>query len=161
MFVLTENVPPCQSINSLNTGPNQRLSVTLQKIIGLAQFYSKFIPQFELRIAPLRDLTTKLEYTVPVSPHWTTAAQDSFNDIKQAILSDPCLKRFDHQHLIVLQSEFSSRGFGYVICQPANDVALTEAMNAYQSGSDFNFMTKISAAVLYPVAFGARHCRGN
>jgi hypothetical protein len=34
-------------------------------------------------------------------------------------------------------------------------------MNAYQSGSDFSFMTKTSAAVLHLVAFGARHCRGN
>jgi hypothetical protein len=62
------------------------------KNIKFAQFYSKFVPQFELQIAPLRDLTTKLEYTDPVSPHWTTATQDSFNDIKQAILSNPCLK---------------------------------------------------------------------
>jgi hypothetical protein len=72
------------------------------KIIGFTQFYSKLILQFELRIAPLRNLTTKLEYTNPVSPHWTTAAQDLFNNIKQAILSDPCLKHFDHQSLIVL-----------------------------------------------------------
>ncbi len=48
-----------------------------------------------------------------------------------------------------------------MICQPANDVALTEAMNAYQSGCDFSFMTKTSAAILHPVAFGARYCRGN
>jgi hypothetical protein len=34
-------------------------------------------------------------------------------------------------------------------------------MNAYQSGSDFSFMTKTSAAVLHLVAFGARCCRGN
>jgi hypothetical protein len=34
-------------------------------------------------------------------------------------------------------------------------------MNAYQSGSDFSFMTKTSAAVLHPVAFGACHCCGN
>ncbi len=48
-----------------------------------------------------------------------------------------------------------------MICQPANDVASTEAMNAYQSGSDFSFMTKTAAAVLHLVAFGARCCRGN
>jgi hypothetical protein len=133
----------------------------IAKIIGFAQFYSKFILQFELWIAPLCNLTTKLEYTNPVSPHWTTAAQDLFNDIKQAILSDLCLKRFDHQHLIVIQSDFLSKGFGYVICQPANDLALTEAMNAYQSGSDFSFMTKTSTAVLHLVAFGACNCHGN
>jgi len=83
------------------------------------------------------------------------------HDIKQAILSDPCLKRFDHNRLIVLWSDFSSKGFGYVICQPGNNNALTTAMTAYRSGSDFSFMTKDSTAVLHPVAFGARRCRGN
>jgi hypothetical protein len=51
------------------------------KIAGFAQFYGMFIPQCELRIAPLRDLITKLEYTKPVVPHWTTATQDSFDNI--------------------------------------------------------------------------------
>jgi hypothetical protein len=82
--------------------PQPETVCDIAKIIRFAQFYSKVIPQFELWIAPLRNLTTKLEYTDPVSPHWTTAAQDLFNDIKQAILSDPCLKHFYHQHLIVL-----------------------------------------------------------
>jgi hypothetical protein len=131
------------------------------KIVGLAQFYGKFIPQCELQIAPLCNLITKLEYTKPVAPHWTTAAQDSFNNIKLAILFDPCLKHFDHNHLIVLWSDFLSKGFGYIVCKPGTDTALTVAMDAYRSGSDFSFMTKDSAAVLHPVAFGAGRCRGN
>jgi hypothetical protein len=96
------NRPAMSKHQLLEHWPQPETVRDVAKIIGFTQFYSKFIPQFELWIAPLRNLTTKLEYTDPVSPHWTTAAQDSFNDIKQAILSDPCLKRFDHQHLIVL-----------------------------------------------------------
>ncbi len=88
------------------------------------------------------------EYTDPVKPHWITAAQDSFEDIKQAILLDPCLMRFNHQRLIVLHTDFSTRGFGYVLCQPGNDEASTSAMNAYQSSTDFSFMTKSSTAAL-------------
>jgi hypothetical protein len=34
-------------------------------------------------------------------------------------------------------------------------------MNAYQSGTDFSFMTKLSTAALHLVAFGARCCRSN
>ena len=69
--------------------------------------------------------------------------------------------RFNHQCLIVLCTDFLSRGFGYVVCQPGNDKASNEAMNAYQSGADFSFMTKTSTATLRPVAFGARCCRRN
>jgi hypothetical protein len=53
------------------------------KIVGFAQFYGKFIRQFELQIAPLCNLTTKLEYTKPVAPHWMTAAQETFDDINK------------------------------------------------------------------------------
>ena len=101
---------------------------------------------------------TKLEYTKPVAPHWTTAAQDSFDDIKLPILSNPCLKCFDHNRLIVLWSDFLSKRFGYVVCQPGTDTASTVV---YRSGSDFSFMTKNSVVALHPVTFGARCCRGN
>ncbi len=96
------NCPAMSKHQLLEHWPQPETARDIAKIIGFAQFYSKSIPQFELWIAPLCDLTTKLEYTDPVSKHWTTAAQDSFNNIKQAILSNPCLKHFDHQHLIVL-----------------------------------------------------------
>ncbi len=133
----------------------------MAKIIGFAQFYSKFIPNFVLQIAPLCALTTKFEYTKTIAPHWSAQAQAAFEDIKQAILSDPCLKWFNHQGLIVLQTDFSSQGFGYVVCQPGDDDASTAAMDAYQRGSDFNFMATSSAAVLHPVAFGALRSRRN
>ena len=81
------------------------------KFIGFAQFYSRFIHHFEIRIAPLRKLT-KLEYTAPVAPHWTPAAQAAFDDMKEAILSDPCLLRFDFQKLIVLRTDFSKVASG-------------------------------------------------
>ena len=97
----------------------------------------------------------------PVTPHWNTAAQESFKNIKQSILLDPCLMHFNHQCLIVLCTDFLSRRFGYVVCQPGNNKASNGAMNAYQSGVEFSFMTKTSTATLRPVAFSARRCRGN
>jgi hypothetical protein len=101
------------------------------KIVGFAQFYSKFIPQFKLRISPLHDLTTKFEYTDPVTPHWYPDAQRSFKDVKQSILLDPCLLRFNHQRLIVLCANFLSCGMGYMVCQPGNNKASNAAMQAY------------------------------
>ncbi len=34
-------------------------------------------------------------------------------------------------------------------------------MRAFQDGKDFMFMTKGQEAVLRPIAFGSRRCRGN
>ncbi len=61
----------------------------------------------------------------------------------------------------MLQSDFSSKGLGYVVCQPGINNASIEAMNTYRSGADFSFTNETSMAVLHPVSFGARQCRGN
>jgi hypothetical protein len=155
------NRPAMSKHQLIQHWPQPEFFRDVAKIVGFAQFYSKFIPKFELRIAPLHDLITAHKYTKPAAPHWTTSCQNSFKDIKHAILSDPCLKHFDHNPLIVLWTDFSSKSFGYVVCQPGSDTASTATMDAYHSGSDFSFMTKDSTTALHPVAFGARRCRGN
>jgi hypothetical protein len=73
------------------------------------------------------------------------------DDLKEAILSNPCLMRFNHKRLIVLRTDFSSRGFGFVVSQPGTDECSEAAMVAYRSGSDFAFMTKEATGVLRPV----------
>jgi hypothetical protein len=77
--------------------PQTEIVRDVAEIVGFVQFYSKFILQFELQIVPLCNLTSNFEYTDPVTPHWTSAAQDSFEDMKQSIFLDPCLLCFNHQ----------------------------------------------------------------
>jgi len=160
--VCPEGNRPAQSKHQLlESWPQPGIVRDVSKFIGFAQFYSKYIHYFELRVAPLRALTTHHEYTDQVSPIWIDACRRSFDDIRIAILSDPCLARFNHRRLVVLHTDFSSQGFGYVVCQPGTDEASEAAMAAYRSGSDFSFMTKESSAVLRPVAFGGRRSHGN
>ncbi len=132
----------------------------MAKFIGFAQFYSRFIHHFELHISPLRELC-KNDYANPVAPIWTDNAQAALNNMKQAIISDPCLQRFNYRKPVVLQTDFSARGFGYVLLQPGNDDALMTALQDYWDGKGFSFMTMCSSAVLHPICFGARKCRGN
>ena len=130
------------------------------KFVGFLQFYSRFIPNFEVRISPLCEIMRE-EYTSPIGSAWTSAANAAFEEMRHAILADPCLRRYDHHKLLVLRTDFSALGFGYVVCQPSTDDASEAAMKAYRSGSDFSFMTKGSSATIRPVAFGGRRCRGN
>ena len=83
------------------------------------------------------------------------------DDLKESILADPCLMRFNHNCLVVLRTNFLARGFGYVVCQPGTNAAFKQAMAAFQVGHDFTFMTTDSSVMLHPVAFGGRCCRGN
>jgi hypothetical protein len=152
------NQPAQTKHQLLESWPKPEIVWDIAKFIGFVQFYSVYIHHFELRVAPLLEITIKLEYTNLVAPLWLDAAQCSMDDIKETILSDPCLMHFNHNRLLVLWTDFSSLGFGYVVCQPGTDASLEAAIVAYQLGSDFAFMTKEAKGVLCPVAFGGRCC---
>jgi hypothetical protein len=81
--------------------------------------------------------------------------------MKNAILSDPCILRFDYRKLIVLWMDFSSLRFGWVLCQPGNDATMNQAVHDYRKGRGFNMMTKDSTTVLHPVCFGGQCSHGN
>jgi hypothetical protein len=92
------------------------------KFVGFIQFYSRYIPHMEVRIEPLREIM-KNEYSEPVEPFWNDKTETAWKDMHQAVLCNPLLKRFDYRKLLVLCTDFSSKGFGYVACQPDNDDA--------------------------------------
>jgi hypothetical protein len=153
---------PTQSKHQLlTTWPQPELVRDIANFIGFVLFYSKFIHHFEMQVTPLHELIIKSDYSDPAAPIWTKAAQHARNDLKVAILADPCLMRFNYRPLVVCRTDFSSKGSGYVVCKTGTNTASKQAMAAYQAGQDFALMTKESSAVLHPVAFGSRHCCGN
>jgi hypothetical protein len=89
------------------------------KFVGFMQFYFHFVPNFEIRITPLRDILQH-DYSSTLGDLWTRATNSAFNDMGHAILSNPCLRQYDHRKLLVLRTDFSAEGFGYVACQPAD-----------------------------------------
>jgi hypothetical protein len=89
-FVENDDCPdgnrPAQSKHQLlQLWPSPEVVCDVAKFIGFAQFYSKYIHHFELRIISLRELTAKREYTNPVADIWMDACQRSFDDIREAI----------------------------------------------------------------------------
>ncbi len=103
----------------------------------------------------------KLEYTEPVGSLWTPLVAAAFEGLRNCVLKDPVLKRFGHRKLTVLRTDFSAKGFGYVICQPGDDEASVDLVTRYMMGQGFEFLTKSGLGTLHPVAFGSRRCRGN
>jgi hypothetical protein len=124
------NWPAKSKHQLIETWPAPEFVCDITKFIGLCQFYSHFIPNFEIRVAPLRGVT-KQEYTNTVGPYWTPKAQGAWEDLKGAILSDPCIQCFDHRKLIVLQMDFSNLGLGFILLQPGNDEASTKAAQEF------------------------------
>jgi hypothetical protein len=64
-----ENRPTKSKHGLLTSWPAPKFVRDVAKFIGFAQFYSRFIHHFELRISPLRKICRN-EYTEPVAPFW-------------------------------------------------------------------------------------------
>ena len=131
------NCPAQSKYRLLKTWPAPKFVRDVAKFIGFTQFHSRFIPNFELRAAPLRTVT-KQDYIDPIAQHWTYAAEQAWEDQKDAILLDPCIQRFDYRKLVVLRTDFFSLGFGYVLLQPGNDEASVKAAKSYRAGKGFS-----------------------
>jgi hypothetical protein len=101
------------------------------------------------------------KYTKPGGKSWTDEAQTTFDELKQSILCNSCLRRFNNRKLTVLCMDFSARGFGYDDCQPANNNILMAMVAQFMSGNGFDFMGKDNKGILHPVAFGSRRTQGN
>jgi hypothetical protein len=93
--------------------PAPKLVRNVAKFVGFAQIYSRFIPHFEQRIGTLPAVMMS-KYTDPVGPYWSPNAKVAFLDIHLALLSNPCLKGYNHHLLLILRTNFSANGFGYV-----------------------------------------------
>jgi hypothetical protein len=154
------NRPAMLKHELLSHWPSPELVWDVASFVGFLQFYSKFIPFFEVRSLLLQVIMER-EYTKPVGESWTDEAQTTFDKLKQSILCNPCLRRFDHRKLTVLRTDFSARGFGYVVCQPANNNILTAMAAQFMSGNGFVFMGKDDQGILHPMAFGSRRTQGN
>ena len=128
--------------------------------VGFMNFYSMYIPCFEQRISPLRDLA-KLEMETVITDQLTPAHQAAKLDMIDAICSDPCIGRFDYNKRSYLLTDFSKKGFGYDLCQPDSDhPASMEAMRREMEGGDCEFLLPNTTLRLRSTGFGSRRTRG-
>ena len=127
--------------------------------LGFINFYGPYIPYFEHRASALRDLA-KFAPDVSIIDLLTPAHAAAREDLIMALLSDPCLARFDPAKRPYLLTDFSKFGFGYEIAQPDDDPASLAAMHREILGGDCEFLLPRSILRLRPTGFGSRRCRG-
>jgi hypothetical protein len=71
--------------------PKPVVDQDVAKYVGFLQFYSRVIPNFEVRISPLREIM-RADYASPIGNGWTPSADAVFDKMRNEILSDPCLR---------------------------------------------------------------------
>ena len=107
-----------------------KMAKELHSFLGLASYYRRFIPQFAKWAGPLHDLihpvaTRKkcVGRKLPPLPQnlppfkWDSDQQESFEKLKQALISSPILAYPDYSKPFVLETDASLKGLGAVLSQ--------------------------------------------
>ena len=88
----------------------------VRSFLGLCGFYNRFVPHFATIAAPLTDLLHKSK-----TWEWSTLQQESFDQLKRALLSKVILAFPDTTPPYVLHSDASEVGIGATLSQPDTD----------------------------------------
>ena len=97
--------------------PIPKSKSNVRQFLGLAGFYSKFIPKYSDLVHPLVELTKKSK---PNQVCWTSEADAAFNKLKSILVSDLVLAVPDFSDSaapFVLQCDASNVGLGAVLAQ--------------------------------------------
>ena len=131
--------------------------------IGFTMFYMRWIPSYEVKITPLRELIRGRELDIQFNKHeFDKKCKDCFKLISDQILSRPILQRADINKRFYLKTDLSSLGLGYALCQPDDSSLAKDAMKREDNGRECEFDTTAKCALrLLLVALESRRTIGN
>ena len=151
---------PAQSKHSLlKPWPTFRIARDIMSVLGFLNFYSMYIPYFEQRVAPLRELA-KRDLEDNIEGDMKDEQLRAREDLIMALLSDLCLARHNFKKRSYLLTDFSKLGFGYNVCQPDDDPDSMAAMRREMEGGECEFLKAKSKLRLKTTGFGSRKTRG-
>ncbi|KAL0561651.1 hypothetical protein IC582_002091 [Cucumis melo] len=90
----------------------------VRSFLGLAGYYRRFVENFSRIATPLTQLTRKGAPFV-----WSKACEDSFQNLKQKLVTAPVLTVPDGSDSFVIYSDASKKGLGCVLMQQGKVVA--------------------------------------
>ncbi len=109
--------PQEKKVEAVRSAPRPKTKSQVRAFLGLAGYYHCFIPNFSSLAAFLTDLTRKGQ---PEKVQWTSAAEEAFRNIKEALTSEPILRAPDFSCPFLLQtdaSDASDTGLGAILSQ--------------------------------------------
>ncbi len=106
-------------VEAVKSWPTPTTVKELQRFLGFANFYRRFIQNYSSITSPL----TSLLRGKPKSLSWTPAAEEAFNSLKQAFTSAPLLVYPDPELPFVVEVDASTTGVGAVLSQQQGNPA--------------------------------------
>ena len=102
--------------DAVSTWPTPTSRKELQRFLGFANFYRRFIRNFSSIVSPLTRLTS-----IKRPFHWSTEAESAFQTLKDRFSSAPILIMPDPEKQFVVEVDASDTGAGAVLSQRSPD----------------------------------------
>ena len=102
--------------NVVASWPTPTCCKDVQKFLGLANYYRRFVPRFAAIAKPLHRLTEKT-----AKFKWSHQCEQAFKELKQRLTSAPILTLPDFSKQFVLDTDASDVGIGGVLSQKKAD----------------------------------------
>lgn len=100
-------------LSAITNWPQPKSLKQVQRFIGFANFYRKFIRNFSTIAAPISTLTKGS----PARIHWTAETQQAFDRLKGLFTSAPNLVHPDPELPFIVEVDASEGGVGAVLSQ--------------------------------------------
>lgn len=115
-----KNVWPISSkIEPIQNVQKPRTKKLMKKFLGFTGFYQKFIPRYSDLTAPLSDKTKK---SFPNKLHWSQNDEKCFDDLKNALMTEPILVLPDFTKCFYVGTDASGTAVGAVLLQEHDDM---------------------------------------
>ncbi|CAC5415741.1 Uncharacterized protein K02A2.6 [Mytilus coruscus] len=96
-------------IKAIKNAPAPENVAQLKSILGLINYYAKFLPDLSATLSPLHNLRKDTTWK------WTKECQEAFDKVKDLITSDMILTHFNPELPVTLACDASPYGLGAVI----------------------------------------------
>jgi hypothetical protein len=105
--------PDPDKIAKIKDTPAPKNVTSLQRFLGLCNYYRKFVKDFAEIARPLYDLVGSTK-----TWNWTSECDAAFNNLKEALTSEPVMVTFpNYSHDFVLETDASEMAIGAVLNQ--------------------------------------------
>ena len=130
----------------------------LHSFISLCNFYTKFLPLFEMKVTPLRQLYNKyLHQKIPLE-EWSDELVHLFDSLKIDLTSAPVLARYDSSKPVFLKTDWSSLGMSFILMQPDDDRNSQKSLQKLLNKGICDFDLSPTGPRLRAISSGMRKC---